>query len=128
MNILLDTHAFLWWIDDSPRLSATARKLLGNTRNQIFLSAVSGWEIAIKVALGKLTLPKNPDRFVPEQLKKNGFLALPVELAHTLHVHRLPLHHPDPFDRLLIAQALLEHTPILTADEQFHRYKAEVLW
>ena len=128
MKVLLDTHVFLWWITDDPRLSPLAREIIADGTNRIYFSAASGWEIAIKAKLGRLKLPGNPERFVPEQLKLNAIEALPVQLSHALHVHKLPDHHRDPFDRLLIAQAQLEKMPILTADPQISRYSVEVIW
>ena len=82
MKYLLDTHAFLWWIDDSPRLSAEARRVIGDGRNQIFFSAASGWEIAVKCRLGKLELPRVPGKYIPEQVRLNDFQVMPVELSH----------------------------------------------
>jgi PIN domain nuclease of toxin-antitoxin system len=84
MRVLLDTHTFLWWIDDDPQLSARARDVVGDGANELLFSAVSGWEIAIKAQLGKLRLPANLEQFIPEQLLHNGFTPLPVQLPHTL--------------------------------------------
>lgn len=128
MNCLIDTHAFLWWITDSPRLSERARTVLGDGRNAVFFSAASGWEIAIKSGLGKLRLPDDPARYIPDQLRKNNVEPLPVQLYHTLHVSSLPLHHRDPFDRLLVSQSILERLPILTSDEVFQAYEVETIW
>lgn len=104
MRALLDTHAFLWWIMADPRLSATARRILEDGATQIMFSAASGWEIAIKTRLGKLTIVDDPRRYVSEQIARNGFDVLPITLAHALHVWTLPDHHRDPFDRMLVAQ------------------------
>lgn len=128
MNFLLDTHVFLWWITDDPRLSPRARRLIADGRNRIFLSAASGWEIAIKARLGRLELPDDPERFILNQLAVNAIDVLPVQMSHALHVYKLPDHHRDPFDRLLIAQAQLEKLRILTADAQFSKYAVEVIW
>jgi PIN domain nuclease of toxin-antitoxin system len=128
MKYLLDTHAFLWWIDDSPRLSAEARGVIGDGRNQIFFSAASGWEIAVKSRLGKLVLPRLPGKYIPEQVRLNDFQVMPVELSHALHVHSLPLHHRDPFDHVLIAQSVLEGMPIITRDGQFAAYEVSICW
>lgn len=128
MNALLDTHTFLWWIDDAPQLSQRAREVISDGRNAIFLSAASGWEIAIKARLGKLKLPDEPERFIPGQLTANAFRSLPIQLSHALHVYTLPSHHRDPFDRILVAQSLLEGMPILTADPQITRYPIRVIW
>lgn len=128
MRVLLDTHAFLWWITDDPRLSERARKIIGDGKNRLYLSAASGWEVAIKAALGRLKLPDAPERFIPEQLALNAIETLPVRMSHALHIYSLPRHHRDPFDRLLVAQAQLEKLPILTADTQIARYPVEVIW
>jgi PIN domain nuclease of toxin-antitoxin system len=128
VNFLLDTHVFLWWITDDPRLSPRARRIIADGRNRIFLSAASGWEIAIKARLGRLELPDDLERFILNQLAVNAIDVLPVQMSHALHVYKLPDHHRDPFDRLLIAQAQLEKLRILTADAQFSKYRVEVVW
>lgn len=128
MRALLDTHTFLWWITDDPQLSPRVREIISSGENKLFLSAASGWEMAVKAALGKLTFPGSLKIFIIEQLAVNGIDSLPVELAHALHVSTLPVIHRDPFDRLLIAQAQLEDLPILTADPQIGRYDVEVIW
>lgn len=128
MKALLDTHCFLWWITDDPQLSPRVRKIIGNAENKLFLSAASGWEMAIKAKLGKLSLPDSPAAFIAEQMAVNGIDALPVRMVHALHVYSLPDYHRDPFDRLLIAQAQLENLPVLTADLQISRYPVEVIW
>lgn len=88
----------------------------------------SGWEIAIKARLGKLQVPEGLGRFLTEQLSRNAIQVLPIHLSHTLHVYTLPNHHRDPFDRLLVSQALLENLPMLSADPQLARYMVEVVW
>ena len=115
MRLLLDTHTFLWWISDDPQLSATAREIISEGGNELFFSAASGWEIAIKAQIGKLKLPSNLEQFIGKQLLQNAINTLPVQLSHTLHVYTLPPLHRDPFDRLLISQSQLEQLPILTA-------------
>src|SRR6266508_481114 len=122
MNALLDTQTFLWWIDDDPRLSARAHQIISDGANQLFFSPVSGWEIAFKAQLGKLTLPANLEQFVLEQLSRNHFTTLPVHLTHALGVYQLPLLHRDPFDRLLVAQSRHEDLPILTVDPLIGQY------
>jgi len=128
MNVLLDTHAFLWWIDDNPKLSPRAREIISDAGNVLFLSAASGWEIAIKARLGKLTLPDDLERFIADQLVANAFSSLPIQLSHALHVYTLPAHHRDPFDRILVAQSQLEDMPILTTDSQIAQYPVQVIW
>ncbi len=128
MRVLLDTHAFLWWISDSPELSDAAREAIADQRNAPIFSAVSGWEIAIKAGLGKLELPDSPAKFVNEQLSQNNLEVLPIHSRHALGVYGLPDHHRDPFDRLLVSQAVVEKLPILTADPEIPRYPVETLW
>lgn len=128
MRLLLDTHAFLWWITDDPRLSEKAREIMGDGKNQLFLSVASGWEIAIKAKLGKLKVSDDLEHFIPEQVALNAIENLPILLSHVLHVYALPDYHRDPFDRLLISQAQLEELPILTADSQISQYPVEVVW
>ncbi len=128
MRLLLDTHTFLWWITDSDQLSSQARDLIRDGNNTLYLSAASGWEIAIKARLGRLELPDEPGRVVPEQMRRNAVQSLPIQMAHALHVHALPPHHRDPFDRMLVAQSQLEGLPILTADPHLAAYEVEVLW
>ncbi len=128
MRLLLDTHAFLWWVDGGGRLSGPARRAIGDSSNACVVSIASGWEIAIKLSLGKLELTASLDRFLPEQLAANGFTALPIDLRHVARVATLPFHHRDPFDRLLAAQALEEHLAIVSADPVFRRYHIRRVW
>ena len=128
MRALLDTHAFLWWNLDDPQLSASARAIIGDGQNEIFVSAASAWEIAIKVGKGRLVLPESPERYVANRMAHSRFLALPIQLSHALHVATLPRIHEDPFDRLLVAQGQMEGLPILTADPEIARYPVEILW
>jgi PIN domain nuclease of toxin-antitoxin system len=128
MRALLDTHTFLWWITDDTRLSTRARKLIGDGHNKLYFSAASGWEIAIKAHLGRISFPKEPGAFIPRQLARNGIEVLPVTLSHALYVYGLPSHHRDPFDRLLVAQSQLEDMPLLTADPLLAEYAVETVW
>jgi PIN domain nuclease of toxin-antitoxin system len=128
MKVLLDTHVFLWMISAPEKLSQTAKITLESEDNKIFLSAVSGWEIAIKYQIGKLELPENPEVYVNKQVEENFIEVLPIELKHALHVHSLPGIHKDPFDRMLIAQSKLEGLQILTNDGLIEQYDAETLW
>jgi PIN domain nuclease of toxin-antitoxin system len=128
VKLLLDTHAFLWWIRDDESLSARARKAIASERTHCFLSVASCWEMAIKKSLGKLEIPEPIDGFVAEQLSANRFTLLPIDLRHVSHVSRLPFHHRDPFDRLLVAQAMEESLTIASADPIFHKYGVERLW
>jgi PIN domain nuclease of toxin-antitoxin system len=128
MKLLLDTHTFLWWITDSPRLSDQARKLMSDGRNELFWSSASSWEVSIKYALGRLPLPKPPEHFLPPQLDQNHIESLPVIDAHAFLAGQLPPHHRDPFDRMLIAQARYESMALISDDMQFGPYDVEVLW
>lgn len=127
MRILLDTHVWLWLQVEPERLSDESLEMLADPANELFLSAASAWEIAVKVGVGKLVLPAPPDEYVPSRLASSGTIALPVELRHALHVANLPAHHRDPFDRLLVAQAQLESLPLISADRQLAAYDVEVL-
>jgi len=128
VKILLDTHAFLWWITDDASLSKLAREIMGDGENTLFLSAASAWEIAIKARLGRLKTPAQPDRFIAEQMLQNAMQSLPIQISHALHVYHLPLHHQDPFDRMLVAQAKLENLTLLSSDQQIKKYDVEIVW
>jgi len=128
MRFLLDTHTFLWWVTDDARLSSQAHALITDGNNELYFSAASGWEIAIKAQLGKLQLPDNTPQFIMAQIAINAFEILPVQLYHALHVYTLPILHRDPFDRMLIAQSQLEDLPIITADPQINSYAVTVIW
>lgn len=128
MKLLLDTHAFLWWTLDEPSLSPAARKAISDRRNQIYLSAASGWEIVIKAGLGRLKLPEPPERFIPQQMSENAIEGLPIRMSHVLRVFALDAIHRDPFDRILVAQSQLEKMRIITADPLISRYGADVIW
>jgi PIN domain nuclease of toxin-antitoxin system len=128
MRLLLDTHAFLWWIADDARLSKRARSAIASRGDECFVSVASCWEIAIKVSLKKLKLESPVDRFIPEQLAVNSFSLLPIEFAHVARVARFAFHHRDPFDRLLAAQAVIEDLTLVSADRIFPRYGAKRLW
>ncbi len=126
-SYLLDTHIFLWWIDADPRLPQTIRQIIADPNNQLFLSAASVWEMAIKAGLGKLNLEGDPEAFLAKHLRQNAITAMPIQMSHAAHVFRLPYHHRDPFDRLLIAQSQLEKTPILSTDRWIKLYDVEVI-
>lgn len=126
MKVLLDTQCWLWMQASPERFSSSALRLIKNTENELLLSAASSWEIAIKTSLGKLSLPMPPADYVPDRLRSSGVTGLPIEHSHALHVASLPLHHRDPFDRMLIAQAQLERLTILTADRQLSLYDVQI--
>jgi len=127
MTLLLDTHTFLWFVNDSPELSQTASNLLESEKD-LFVSVASLWEIAIKVNLKKLTLAKKYKQFIPQQLAINNIQTLNIELDHLANYVNLPLHHRDPFDRLIIAQAISENLAIVSVDNKFDFYEIQRLW
>jgi len=129
LKVLLDTHAFIWWISDDSKLSECARGIIGEGGNELFFSAASGWEIAIKVRIGRVKLATTHlEGFILEQLAANGLQVLPVTLQHALRTYLLPDHHRDPFDRLLVAQAEVENLTFLSADKRLADYGIRVLW
>jgi PIN domain nuclease of toxin-antitoxin system len=127
VKILLDTQCWLWLQMTPERLSERTRGLLANADNELYLSAASAWEIAIKHALGKLSLPRPPAQYVPSRLGSSGTLPLPIEIAHALRVSSLPAHHSDPFDRMIVAQAQVERMALLTSDKQLAAYDVRLL-
>jgi len=128
MKLLLDTHVFLWTITNNRKLSGTASRIILDHRNELFLSTASVWEILLKAQIGKLSLPKPEAGFLQNQLAQNAIESLPLRLEHVLCLEKLPMHHRDPFDRILIAQAIAESVPIVTADRQFARYDVDTMW
>lgn len=128
MRLLLDTATFLWIITDAPDLSGHARGLFVDPGNEVFLSAVSAWEIAVKYALGRLPLPEPPERFVPSQREQHGIEELPLDEETALHLVRLPLLHRDPFDRMLVCQAIVHGLVILTPDSLVNQYPVRTMW
>lgn len=128
MKILLDTQAFLWIISDAPELSKKAKKLFLDQENELFLSLASIWEMAIKSSLGKLKLKQPIEKFLPAQLQENSILQLDISFRHVVGVTSLPFHHRDPFDRLIISQAIQENLPLLSSDEAFDAYNIQRLW
>lgn len=128
MKVLIDTHTFLWWNTDDPLLSVRAREIIADGRNEIFVSAASAWEIAIKTAKGRLILPESPARYISSRISLFRFRSLPIQISHAAHVFELPSYHQDPFDRLLIAQSRLESLPLVTKDEDILKYDVETIW
>jgi PIN domain nuclease of toxin-antitoxin system len=127
LRLLLDTHTWLWLLSAPTRIKQSTLDDLESSGNDLYLSAASTWEIAIKYATGKLALPGDPSTMVPEWMAKTDARPLSVELNHTLFVATLPLHHRDPFDRMLIAQSRLEDMPIVTRDPAFDAYDVKVI-
>jgi PIN domain nuclease of toxin-antitoxin system len=128
MNLLLDTHTFLWWITDDPQMSAKALELMSNSQNKLYWSSASSWEVAIKYALGRLPLPDEPAKYLPAELGKNRIESLPIVDAHTFQAGLLPRHHRDPFDRMLVAQAQVETFGLISDDPKIRLYNVNVFW
>ena len=128
MNCLLDTCSFLWLVRGDTSLSARARELVVNPRNRIFLSAISAWEIGVKHGLGRLKLPVEPTVFVPRERERHRIELLPLEERASLCATTLPPHHKDPFDRLLVGQALIGGLTLLTPDPLIQLYRVPTLW
>ena len=120
---MLDTHAFLWWLGDDPRLGPKARGLIANANNQIFVSAATAWEISIKKSIGKLEAPDDLDTVAEEE----GFEKMPISFFHGERAGDLPQHHRDPFDRMLVAQSQAEGLEIITADDAIARYAVKII-
>jgi PIN domain nuclease of toxin-antitoxin system len=128
MKFLIDTHCWLWSFLETDRLNDTARTLLGDAGNTAFFSTVSAAEIGIKVGIEKLHLPLPAKEYVVTRVEDAGMKTLPLYMQHGLRVAELPLHHRDPFDRLLVAQAQMEGLPLMTADPKIARYDVEIIW
>ena len=128
MKVLLDTHAFLWLITDDERLSEKAQKTFLNTDNRVFFSTASLWEICIKKSLGKISLESEWIQTIQKEMEINAIQWLPIEMPHCVRVSELPFHHRDPFDRMLIAQALVEDMQLLSRDRLLSAYKIKRIW
>ncbi len=128
MNLLLDSHAFLWFIDGSDKLSRQARELIEDQRNSKMISIASLWEIGIKTALGRLILAHPFEELIPKQMELNGFILLPIRVPHIARIISLPFHHGDPFDRIHVAQCMAEELSLVSADPVFDKYSVRRLW
>ena len=127
MKILVDTQCWLWLTSAPERFSTQTLRQIGAPETELYFSAASAWEIAIRYGLGKLRLPERPGEYVANYLRQTRTTTLPISVEHASHVAELPPHHRDPFDRLLVAQAVLERLPILTADAQIGKYDVELI-
>jgi PIN domain nuclease of toxin-antitoxin system len=127
VNVLLDTNALLWWLADSDRLGQPARAVLADPSNTVYVSAASAWEIAIKVGLGRLEAPRHVAGWLPDALTANRFTPLPITIKHALGVEELPPYHADPFDRLIISQAIAEDLRVVTGDRQLGLYDIRMI-
>lgn len=128
MRTLVDTQAFLWLITGSARLSETARKIFLNPDNSLFISAASLWEICIKISLGRLSLRSGWLKIIQDEMKRNAVHWLPIEIMHCAELTKLPFHHRDPFDRMLIAQAMVENMQLLSSDRRLSDYAITRVW
>ena len=128
MNLLLDSHTLKWWRDEPNKLSPTAFAEISNPNNDVYLSVVTVWEFQIKIALNKFTINGGLEAAIKDEQQNNDFRILPVKLSHALYLENLPLHHKDPFDRLLISQAIVENMTLVSADMNFGKYQANLLW
>jgi len=128
MNLLLDTHTYLWFIAGDERLSGAAKKAIESPLNLKIVSVASLWEMTIKYSMGKLILKTTLERVLAEHIYNNGFDLLPIETSHLMELSRLPMHHRDPFDRLLIAQCKADGITLCSADRAFADYDIELLW
>jgi PIN domain nuclease of toxin-antitoxin system len=128
MRVLLDTCTFLWISGEVGQLSAEAKEQITNPANEIFLSSASVWEIALKYIRGRLILTEPPQQFVPKNRDRHGVTSLPITEDAALHLSRLPGHHNDPFDRMLVCQAIAEDMTIVTPDELIRQYPVRTIW
>ena len=128
MRLLLDTCTFLWWIENSSRLPKSVRSAVSDPAHEVYLSAASIWEISVKHHLGRLPLPQPSEVFLPKQRESHGFLSLPIDEASVLQLHRLPPLHKDPFDRILVCQAIEHGMVLLTPDRLVAQYPVRISW
>lgn len=128
MKYLLDTVVWMWSLGPLEKISQAGLEILERGEEEVYLSAASSWEVVIKMQLGKYDLPEMPGSYIPKRLAEQGIRSLPITQNHTLRVYDLPRYHADPFDRLIIAQAIAENMTVLTADRSFGKYPVEVLW
>ena len=128
MNYILDTHAFLWFILEDNQLSENAGAIVRSRDNEIYLSAASAWEISIKTGLGRLSIQDELEHFLIDQLSLNGILPMPISLSHAAYTSKLPQIHKDPFDRILIAQSVIEEMSLISRDGTMRKYDVEVVW
>lgn len=127
MRAIADTHVLVWWLNRDPHLSAIAQKFISSSANEVFISAATAWELSIKNRSGKLKVQELLDKF-EDAMDEQGFSLLPISVDHALRAGSLPLHHSDPFDRMLVAQAQAEHVAIITADKAFDAYGIRRIW
>ena len=128
MKVLVDTHTFIWALEGDPRLSKRAKQILTSDSNELVFSLASLWEIAVKIQIGKLGTLGSSVVYVRDEVEEYGMEILPIHYSHILALERLPFHHKEPFDRLILAQAVAESLPLLSDDSQFPAYPVKLLW
>ena len=128
MKYLLDTHAFLWFVMDDKRISTHAQSIIKDSKNEIFFSSASAWELAIKVKLNRLKIKGNLEPFIVEQLSTNNIVPLSITIYHSLYTEQLPQIHKDPFDRMIIAQSVVENLQLISTDKDIRKYKVATVW
>lgn len=128
MNLLFDSHSFVWWREEPRKLSKPAFSAISNPSNNLFLSVASAWELQIKIQTGKFSFSDTIENVIADERHTNRLQVLTVNLAHALYLENLPLHHKDPFDRLLISQAIVENMTLVSDDQKFSMYSANLLW
>jgi PIN domain nuclease of toxin-antitoxin system len=127
MDLLLDTHAFIWYVEDNKKLPKATRRIIEGKDNDLYISIAAFWEMSIKMQLGKLSIAKDLEATI-EEAESLGFLTLPIEPSHIIKLHSLKLHHRDPFDRIIAAQALNDKMHLVSADDIFDSYKVKRVW
>ena len=128
MKYLLDTHSFLWFVLDDKRISTKAKSIIKDRQNEIFFSAASAWEMAIKIKLNRIKIKGELESFISEQLVTNSFIPLSITISHSLYTERLPQFHKDPFDRMIIAQSIVENLQLISKDKDVKKYKIATVW
>jgi PIN domain nuclease of toxin-antitoxin system len=128
MNLLLDSHALIWWREEPQKLSPLALNEISNSTNSVFLSLASIWEIQIKITNLKISFNNNLFDVIADEQKINNFQLLPIKISHIIELENLPFHHKDPFDRILISQAITENMILVSADKKFADYQVDLLW
>ncbi len=128
MKLLLDTHTFLWSVGDDPRLSATARQNISDPSNDLFVSIASLWEATVKITIGKMRVPGDSIDYLLPRATQTGVTTLPILSMHLQQLQKLPMLHRDPFDRILIAQSMVEKMVVVSVDSQLRQYPCKILW
>jgi PIN domain nuclease of toxin-antitoxin system len=128
MDYILDTHTFLWFITDNDNLTQKAKKIIENSSSKIFLSSAVAWEISIKISIGKIILNTGLENFILKAIQQYRFIPMPITISHAVRVNKLRDIHKDPFDRILIAQSIIEKAPLITSDRMIRKYNIKTVW